>query len=120
MRRRTRLASIAFAALSAAGMLVALLPSSAAAAPAVNCIQNPTANDNGPAEFRGTGVNIRTGPFTTCTSVGLGQPAHSVIERCTKTNSNGVDWTYLTDRTTGKTGWSQTSLVRIPPVTRVC
>ena len=72
MRGRIRLASIAFAAMSVAGILFGMLPASAAAAQLVNCIQNPTVNTNSMAEFGGTGINIRTGPFTSCTSIGEG------------------------------------------------
>ncbi|HEY3749092.1 MAG TPA: hypothetical protein VGL80_07825 [Pseudonocardiaceae bacterium] len=97
MRGRTRLTAATFATLSAAGILVGVLPITAAAAPAVNCIQNPAANGNSKAHFNGTNVNIRTGPFTSCTAVGEGQPGNKLIARCETTNSNGVDWTYRGD-----------------------
>jgi uncharacterized protein YraI len=111
MRGRTRLLAAAFATLSAAGFLVGVLPGTAAAAPAVNCTQNPAHNGHTTAHFAGTNINIRTGPFTSCTAVGEGQPGNTVTVRCETTNSNGVNWSYLTDSTTGKTGWSETQLV---------
>jgi uncharacterized protein YraI len=121
MRGRTRLTAATFATLSAAGILVGVLPITAAAAPAVTCIQNPAANGNSKAHFNGTNVNIRTGPFTSCTAVGEGQPANKLIARCETTNSNGVDWTYVTDSTTGKTGWSQSSFVTLDvSAVRIC
>ena len=111
MNRRTRLATAACAALATAGIAVGTLPTAAAAAPAVDCIQNPAANSHNAAQFTGTNINIRTGPFTVCTAIGEGQPSHNVTAHCLKFNSNGVPWVYLTDHTTGKTGWSDEQFV---------
>jgi len=59
------------------------------------------------------GVNIRTGPGTNCTSVGLGYSSHSVTYYCYRVGDpvtfNGATyytWTYLRDNTTGVFGWS--------------
>lgn len=109
MNRRTRLATAACAALATAGIMVGTLPTTAAAA--VDCIQNPAANSRNTAHFTGTNINIRTGPFTVCTAIGEGQPSHNVTAHCLKFNSNGVPWIYLTDHTTGKTGWSEEQFV---------
>jgi hypothetical protein len=113
MRARIRLAAIAFTAVSAAGILAGILPAAAAAAPAVDCTQNPATNSAKAADLFGSGVNIRTGPFTSCTSVGEGQFGQSVTAHCSVTNSNGVNWVYLTDHTTGKTGWSEAQFVGV-------
>ncbi|MFL6113410.1 MAG: SH3 domain-containing protein [Catenulispora sp.] len=74
--------------------------------PAVSCIWNPANNSNQPAAFTASGVNIRTGPDTSCTAIGSGFPGQSVTARC-YTFSAGYYWIYLTDNTTGKTGWSR-------------
>jgi uncharacterized protein YraI len=55
--------------------------------------------------FTGSGVNIRTGPLTTCTSVGLGYPGHNVQYHCYKVSSDGFTWSHITDITTAKSGW---------------
>jgi len=64
--------------------------------------------------FAGNGVNIRTGPSTSCTSIGLGYLSHRVNYRCYglgQSVSGWNTWTYLTDITTGKTGWVNDSLL---------
>lgn len=111
MNRRTTLATAA-SALATAGILVGILPTAAAAAPAaMDCIQNPTANSQNTAHFTGTNVNIHTGPFTACTPIGEGEPGDSVTARCAKLNSNNVLWVYLNDHTRGKIGWSEAKFV---------
>ena len=68
----------------------ALVPatSAAAARPAINCIQNPTTNGNVKDSFTGQGVNIRTGPSTSCTAVGEGNKTDSVTVRCVTFTNN--------------------------------
>jgi uncharacterized protein YraI len=109
---KAKLAAIAVGALSMAGVLSVALPSAAAVSPAVDCTQSPAVNSQAPGLFAGTNVNIRTGPFTSCTAVGEGQPAHNVTLRCRKLNSNNVEWLYLTDHTTNRTGWAEAQFVR--------
>lgn len=82
----------------------------AAARPALNCIWNPADNSNQPGGFTASGVNIRTGPDTSCTAIGSGFPGQSVTARC-YTTSGGYFWIYLTDNSTGKTGWSRSDFV---------
>lgn len=69
--------------------------------------------------FDGTYVNIRTGPHTSCTSVGQGQLNHVVDYHC-YARGDGVtrpgvgtyySWTYLRDVTTGKAGWVSDTLL---------
>jgi hypothetical protein len=56
-----------------------------------------------------------------CRELHPGQPGNKLIARCETTNSNGVDWTYVTDSTTGKTGWSQSSFVTLDvSAVRIC
>lgn len=102
------------ATLSIAGITIGIsIPAAeAAATPQVNCVQNPGTNSDLPGTFIGTNINIRTGPFVSCTSIGEGEPANdSLAVRCTQVNSNGVEWVYLTDYVSRKTGWSEAKFV---------
>ena len=110
MNMRIRLAATAVGVLSMTGIAAGVLPASAATSPAVDCIQNPSANSDTVAHFTGSNVNIRTGPATTCTAVGEGQPNHNVTAHCAEP-VNGVLWVYLVDHTTGKKGWSDAAFV---------
>ncbi len=51
---------------------------------------------------------------------GEGEPSDGVTVHCRQRNSNGVLWDYLTDRTTGKKGWSIDSLVGYPHTPAKC
>lgn len=118
--RRTVLVSASCAALSAAGV-VAAPSSSAAVRPAVDCSWNPSRNSSVTANFTGTGVNIRTGPSTVCTSIGQGQPSNRVIVHCyTDTPGFSFVWLYLTDETTGKKGWSYGQFVSVFSAPAAC
>ncbi|MFE9957621.1 hypothetical protein [Micromonospora sp. NPDC005299] len=68
--------------------------------------------------FNATNVNIRTGPHTTCGSLGYGQLSHSVDFHCftngDRVSANGhttYTWTYLKDTTTGVSGWVADALL---------
>lgn len=61
--------------------------------------------------FLGTGVNIRTGPSTSCTSLGQGQPSHSVTYWCWTGPSGGFTWSFLIDNTTSVAGWVRDDLL---------
>jgi uncharacterized protein YraI len=76
---KNHLAAIGAALATIAGLTTAAAPPAAA----INCIQNPSTNSHNAAAFIGSGVNIRTGPDASCTSVGLGYPGQSVTARCT-------------------------------------
>jgi uncharacterized protein YraI len=104
---RVKLAAVAVGILSMAGVLGVSLPSAAAVSPDVNCTQNPATNSKTAGKFVGTNVNIHTGPFTSCTSVGEGQTTHDVTLHCFQFNSNNVLWVYLTDHSINRTGWAQ-------------
>jgi hypothetical protein len=60
--------------------------------------------------FNGNGINIRTGPSTSCTSKGQGQASHSVQLDCW-TSGDGGTWSHLFDFTTGVEGWVKDSLL---------
>lgn len=70
-------------------------------APDAQCGLQESQNIYSYGSFAANDVNIRTGPSTSCTSVGLGYIGHSVIIYC-----YSGDWDYLDDQTTGKLGWS--------------
>ena len=55
--------------------------------------------------FTGQGINIRSGPSTTCTVYGLGYEGQTLKVWCIVANG-GTNWVYLNDRTTGVRGWS--------------
>ncbi|NES31582.1 hypothetical protein GCE86_03685 [Micromonospora terminaliae] len=68
--------------------------------------------------FNASNVNIRTGPHTTCGSLGYGQLSHSVDFHCysngDRVSANGhttYTWTYLRDTTTGVSGWVADALL---------
>jgi hypothetical protein len=108
--------SLIGAALGAAMISGAVLAPPALAAPAQSasplagwCGWTPANNSNVAGTFNNTGVNIRSGQYTTCAIVGEGYNGHDVSIRCyaygTSVNGNTL-WLYITDRTTGVTGWS--------------
>lgn len=113
MKIRSTLAAVLVASVATAGAAtLQAAPASAAAPasgvrPAISCIWNPANNSNQPGTFTGSGVNIRTGPDTSCTAIGSGYPGHSLTVRCYTNAAGGYYWIYLTDNTTGKTGWSR-------------
>ena len=61
--------------------------------------------------FTTDGTNIRIGPTTGCTSLGLGYRSHSVTYHCWRSGEGGT-WTHLRDNTTGVQGWVKDSLLR--------
>ncbi|MFR9780585.1 hypothetical protein ACL02O_31620 [Micromonospora sp. MS34] len=68
--------------------------------------------------FNGSNVNIRSGPHTSCTSLGYGQLSHYVDFHCyhsgDRVTANGhttYTWTYLKDTTTGISGWVADALL---------
>ncbi len=68
--------------------------------------------------FNASNVNIRTGPHTSCGSLGFGQLSHGVDFHCftngDRVSANGYTtytWTYLKDTTTGVSGWVADALL---------
>src|SRR3954453_15451900 len=91
-------------------MTAAIIAPAAFATPAFAATCNISGATNAPqaGAFQYEGVNIRTGPGTNCVPGGSGYSSHSVTYRCWQSgdNVNGyATWTYLTDNSTGKTGW---------------
>lgn len=94
---------------AAAAFSLVMLSVDAAPAQADNvtalCNQKPGDKDGSASgHVTGQGVNLRSGPSTSCKSNGQAYPNHKLDYHCYKT-SGGYDWTYLRDATTGKKGW---------------
>jgi hypothetical protein len=99
-----------------AGTAFAASPASASAAPAasVNCSWSPANNSKAPGMFQQQGVNIRSGPSTSCDVIrGEGYEGQSVTIHCGTGTAQNQVWLYLTDNTTGVTGWSEAPLAQI-------
>jgi hypothetical protein len=104
-----------------AGMGIALSPAASAApvkAGDVGVLSCPDSgfriNTGGTGRvYAATGINIRTGPSTACTSRGQAQPSHIGRVDCWKTGDDGQLWTHSRDLTTGVEGWSRTSLLNV-------
>ena len=62
--------------------------------------------------FEADGVHIRTGPSTTCTSLGSGYTSHNITVHC----YNNQGWTHIRDNTTGVSGWVNTDYLKISGV----
>lgn len=105
MKHRIYRLLAAFVLFTAAGAVTIL---SATPAQAASCPQSgPTYAQYGHYTYEG--VNIRSGPTTGCVVVGAGYSSHTLLYRCyTEGTPVGwaTTWTYLTDLTTGVTGWS--------------
>ena len=93
--------------------VVAETPATAAPVrPAIDCTQSPSQpNVKAPGFFTGNGVNIRTGPGTSCTAIGEGNEGDDVTVHCTEDNGTAT-WVYLTDHTANRTGWSKYPLAK--------
>ena len=104
---RNRLFTLAGALTLAVGGLVAVAASPAAAAS--HCTgfgTHPDLYNSGGISFQ-NGTNIRTQPYTDCTSVGEGFPSQGINVHCAEPNANGLLWIYLVDTSTGTQGWSR-------------
>jgi hypothetical protein len=60
--------------------------------------------------FTGLGINIRSGPSTSCIAYGQGNEGDILKVWC-QVASGGLIWAYLNDRTTGVRGWSDAHYV---------
>jgi hypothetical protein len=108
MRMRAALCALAMMAISS--IAVVLGPPTPALA--VSCPDSGwTVLDGRIDKFFAVGsVNIRTGPATTCTSVGQGQTSHNVQLDCWKDGEGGT-WSHLFDFATSVSGWSRDDLL---------
>ncbi|MFG1953260.1 hypothetical protein [Micromonospora sp. NPDC048830] len=106
--------------LTAVALSTAALAAPASAAPAggqnspevgpLACTQPSWTSHPQAGGFTTDGTNIRIGPTTECTSVGLGYRSHSVTYHCWRLGAGGT-WTHLRDNTTGVQGWVKDSLL---------
>ncbi|MFD8726197.1 SH3 domain-containing protein [Streptomyces sp. NPDC059629] len=102
--RRSLLAAIGAAALAVTGFAVPATAATSSPA-AFSCGWKPANNFNPPdAKFTQDGVNIRSGQSTSCPALGQGYKSHSLDIRCLTSNDPDT-WMYVTDKTTGVTGW---------------
>lgn len=76
-----------------------------------NCGWQPANDARLNAWFQDDGVNIRSGDSTSCASLGLGYQHHSVTVHCYSRPGGGDLWVYLTDNSTGVSGWSSQQYV---------
>ncbi|RGC65678.1 hypothetical protein C5N14_27635 [Micromonospora sp. MW-13] len=112
-----RLARISIAAvmLGSAAVLAVAAPAQASCPQGIASFE-PQVNGT----FAGTGINIRTGPGSDCTSRGQGQPGQTATFRCWTTGHDGARWTYLHNRATGVSGWSRSDLLSGGGATASC
>lgn len=97
--------------------------SEATAVAAIVCGTRPYDKDPRPYGkfFDRNGVNIRTGPKTSCPSRGLGYRSDDVDYHCYDSGQtvNGIStWTYLRDVRTEVTGWVSDSLLALNSFSR--
>lgn len=69
----------------------------------LSCPQGHTRPGDTFGQFIGSGVNIRTGPGTDCTSLGHGQIGQPATYHCWVVGHDGRTWTHLS--TAGVSGW---------------
>jgi Bacterial SH3 domain len=101
--RKTAVGVALSAALISAGAVTAnAATADGSASPASVCGEVGNTGTTGPAKFIASGVNIRTGPSTSCTSKGQGISGQAVTAYCMTYDSS---WTYLRDNATRVTGW---------------
>lgn len=73
-------------------------------------LDNSTSDDG---HFTGQGINIHSGPRTSCSSYGLGYEGDALKVWCSGTEPGEVTWYYLNDGTTGVRGWSEARYVAV-------
>ncbi|HEV2452442.1 MAG TPA: SH3 domain-containing protein [Streptosporangiaceae bacterium] len=105
MRRMTMLAASAVATLGLATAAPASASTGASHIANWGCGSVPTFVSSKDGGFTGSGINIRSGPSTSCTVYGLGYEGQILKVWC-QVSSGGASWVYLNDRTTGIRGWS--------------
>ncbi|MEU5727087.1 hypothetical protein [Micromonospora sp. NPDC047738] len=115
MRKFSSVATAVALATACSGVAVI----SAAAPAGASCSHSRTNVDTAGGQlFNASNVNIRSGPHTSCASLGYGQYTHNVDFWCftngDKVTANGhttYTWTYLKDTTTGVSGWVADALL---------
>lgn len=112
MKRFSRLAGAAVLAVST----LAIAPMTAGTAVAASHCTNPQWDVHPDKISTGTfkwgnGTAIRTAGFTDCTIVGRGYDRgtssnQGIDVHCSRKNSNGQEWVYARNTSTGKAGWA--------------
>jgi hypothetical protein len=113
-------AILGLAAFAAPASASARRPDVSRAAPAEHMLDNsfgcgsvPPFYGSDDGHFTGQGINIRSGPRTSCASYGLGYEGDALKVWCSVTEPGDVTWYYLNDRTTGVRGWSEARYVAV-------
>ncbi|TDC81781.1 hypothetical protein E1193_13820 [Micromonospora sp. KC606] len=71
--------------------------------------------------FSGGGIRLRSGPSTLCTVLGLGYVGQSATLRCGAVGDDGWGWYYVTNNSTGVTGFVRgDGLTGVPISTLAC
>ncbi|MGQ2913315.1 hypothetical protein [Aeromicrobium sp.] len=108
--------ALAGASAVAVGMLAGVAPATtASAAVASNCTApkwdvHPDLISTGTFSW-GDGTALRTAGYNDCTIVGRSYRGQGIDVHCSRVNSNGVNWVYARNTTTGKAGWASYSAV---------
>lgn len=107
--------------LAASTMTVVGAASQPAEAGPSTCPMTPGKNSGASVsnEFAVNGVNIRSGPKTTCASLGQGQKGQGANLCCSYGTTSGV-WQYLKDKATGVKGWSRIDNLNFYTPSSVC
>lgn len=101
--RKRLTTGLAALAVSAAAVTV---PVSTAGASQFACGWHPANNSGYTGQyFNNQPINIHSGNDLSCPVVGEGYEWHTLELRCQWWDSNGNGWEYVTDKTTGATGW---------------
>ncbi len=78
----------------------------------VACGATPADKDHsGYVALRRNAVNMRTGPSTNCTSVGLANRGNKLDYHCWVGGAGRHSWTYLRNDTRGTKGWVRDDLL---------
>ncbi|SBT39067.1 hypothetical protein [Micromonospora narathiwatensis] len=114
-----KLSSVAAAVTLTVGCTGVAVTSVAAPASASCSHSHSNIDTAGGQLINGSNVNIRTGPHTSCPSLGFGQLSHNVDfwcytsgDRATANGYTTYSWTYLKDLTTGVSGWVADALLK--------
>lgn len=110
---RIRRAAVLAGAATALAATALAAPAAASAAPAVSfgCNSSPTFVSSNDGAFTGQGINIRSGPSTSCNPpLGLGYEGQRLKVWCAWPAVN-PGWVFLNDRSTHVRGWSAIQFV---------
>lgn len=123
---RPKASSVLMASVLLAGAAVAGISTNAEAASySYSCGNQPSQVVYGVAStgvYPSAGSNIRSGPSTNCTPLGVGYSSHFVRLDCYVYNtSDGQFWDHVYDYTTGFHGWTREDvLAKVVPAPYTC